>query len=148
MTALSFFAPLSSPLFIAGSPGLFGNGEGAPHQNGPQCSGLCPAGAFCGKATVIPTACPEGSYCIVGSPTPASCPQYSTTLNESSTSISQCLCLQGFEKSIVDGNPVCECAAGLEINDGARCRYVDRDSLTRYTLPAFPTLFYTISPFP
>lgn len=106
-----------------------------------------PAGAWTTAGKIIP--CPVGYYNPLPGQTYSGaclpCPQYSTTLNESSTSISQCLCLQGFEKSIVDGNPVCECAAGLEINDGSRCRYVDRDSLTRYTLPAFPTIS---TPFP
>ena len=84
---------------------------------------IAPAGAWTTAGKIIP--CPRGYYNPLPGQTYSGacipCPQYSTTLNESSTNISQCLCLQGFNKRIIDGEPVCECPAGSEMNDGASC---------------------------
>ena len=37
-------------------------------QNGPQCSGSCPEGKFCGKGTAEPEVCRNGTYCPEGAP--------------------------------------------------------------------------------
>ena len=57
-----------------GSAGLYGNGTGASHQSGPQCTGLCPPGSFCSGATSVPKLCPLGSFCPAGTTVPQPCP--------------------------------------------------------------------------
>ena len=56
------------------SAGLYGNSYDLFDQSGPQCSGSCPAGYSCGKATVDPVECPNGTFCPEGSPAPQDCP--------------------------------------------------------------------------
>ena len=57
------------------SPGLLGDSYDALVQSGPLCSGACPAGYSCGKATIFPVACPNGTFCRSGSPAPSDCPE-------------------------------------------------------------------------
>ena len=54
----------------------------------------CPAGYYCGQATVNPTICPQGSYCPVNSSVPTSCPQgrFGATVGaQASTDCQSCL---------------------------------------------------------
>ena len=85
---------------------------------------ICPKGAWCTAGLVVE--CPIGSYNELEGQDYAtacvSCPEYSTTLNASSTSVSECICESGFEQTIAaDGTATCECAAGYEIVNGVRC---------------------------
>jgi hypothetical protein len=48
-----------------------------------------------------------------------SCPEFSTTLNSSSASREDCVCLDGFDKT---PSGACACAEGFEIADGTRCQ--------------------------
>ena len=54
---------------FACSPGLYGDSYDVAQQSGPSCTAACPAGYFCGGATVEPSLCMNGTYCIKGSPT-------------------------------------------------------------------------------
>ena len=47
------------------APGLLGLTQAASAQRGPQCSGLCPPGFFCGAATSDPSPCTVGHFCSI-----------------------------------------------------------------------------------
>ena len=58
---------------FACAPGVSGASDDRSAQNGPQCSGLCPAGKMCPGATAEPEPCSAGGYCAEGSPTAVPC---------------------------------------------------------------------------
>ena len=77
--------------------GLFGNTLSVLHQNGPQCSGSCPAGKYCAKATTEPVICGAGTYCPEGSPAPIDCPPGTYSADEQISSKDDCTdCDPGF----------------------------------------------------
>ena len=53
---------------FACAPGVSGSSDDMEKQNGPQCSGLCPAGFMCPGATGEPRPCSAGGYCSGGDP--------------------------------------------------------------------------------
>ena len=64
---------------FACAPGVAGTYDsaglgGVTAQNGPQCSGLCPAGFMCPGATADPEPCAAGGYCAGSSPGATPCP--------------------------------------------------------------------------
>ena len=56
------------------SSGLYGESQSVAAQSTPQCSGLCPAGRKCARATAIPSICEEGTFCELGSSLATPCP--------------------------------------------------------------------------
>ena len=71
--------------------------------------------------------CPIGTYNPLSGQTFATacraCPEFSTTPSHSATSVSECICMTGFQQTIdrASGSAICECAAGFEIVNGVRC---------------------------
>jgi hypothetical protein len=60
-----------------------------------DCS-TCPAGYYCGEATVTATICPQGSYCTAGSSVPLNCPAGTFGATVGLTSSASCQgCLPG-----------------------------------------------------
>lgn len=78
--------------------GLLGENDLIDSQDGPDCSGYCPAGTYCPKGSVTPKVCPEHFYCEVGSPAPIPCPDgYYGPTGQVLGSIDECLpCEPGF----------------------------------------------------
>ena len=73
------------------APGLYGSDNSTSSQSSPQCSGLCPAGSYCGSATHTPQLCPPGSYCAAGSPLATPCPGGTYSSANGSSSVGDCL---------------------------------------------------------
>ena len=57
---------------FACSPGLLGDSYDL--QSGPACARPCPAGHWCGSASITPAVCVNGTFCPEGSPAPQRCP--------------------------------------------------------------------------
>ena len=71
-------------------PGLYGNTSAVSAQNGPQCSGVCPAGKSCSGATVVPEQCAKSTYCPKGSLRGIPCDQGSFGSHAGLSAQSQC----------------------------------------------------------
>lgn len=76
---------------FACSPGLYGDSYDVAQQSGPSCTAACPAGYFCGGATVEPSLCMNGTYCIKGSPSPVKCPAGSFSNRQMLKSSDECI---------------------------------------------------------
>lgn len=72
-------------------------------------------------------ACPIGKYNptagLAFSAACQRCPEFSSTLNDSSTQVTDCICGANFERSInaTSDMAVCECARGFQIVEESRC---------------------------
>ena len=105
------------------SAGLYGNGLGAPHQTGPQCSGPCPQGFYCPPATVEPLAC-SGGYCPAGAANPITCDlgaglDHATVLDSFATSVDSCVCKPGYYDAGTTRRMQClRCPVGTECPTG------------------------------
>ena len=75
---------------FACAPGVSGASDDRSAQNGPQCSGLCPAGKMCPGATAEPEPCSAGGYCAEGSPTAVPCEPGTYIDDEGAKSKSAC----------------------------------------------------------
>ena len=59
---------------FACSPGVLGSSYALASQSGPACHEVCPAGSFCGSASVESIECAAGTFCPTGSPSETACP--------------------------------------------------------------------------
>ena len=75
---------------FACAPGVSGASSAPSQQNGPQCSGLCPAGKMCPGATGVPEPCSAGGYCAEGSPTAVMCAAGAFISDEGAEDASAC----------------------------------------------------------
>ena len=75
---------------FACAPGVSGSSDDMEKQNGPQCSGLCPAGFMCPGATGEPRPCSAGGYCSGGDPLAERCPPGTYSADEGLTSSNEC----------------------------------------------------------
>ena len=131
---------------FACAPGVAGtfdseNGGGVTAQNGPQCSGLCPAGFMCPGATADPEPCAAGGYCAGSNPGATPCPAGTHSNATGLTAAEQCeacpagsACLAGSlqptlcgpgTKAAQPNAGACElCAAGryMDQSGGTACR--------------------------
>lgn len=87
-------------------------------------SSVCPKGKWCTAGLVVD--CPIGTYNNRTAQNFATactrCPEFSTTANVSSTSITDCVCQEGFvQTTLADGSSKCECAAGMGIVNEQSC---------------------------
>jgi hypothetical protein len=69
---------------------LFGDSNDTFSQSGPQCSGTCPAGQYCGTTTIYPKACRPGTFCPKASPAEIPCPAGTYSNKERAESIEAC----------------------------------------------------------
>ena len=105
------------------SAGMVGYGYAVVEQSGPQCSGLCPAGYWCGAATSEPLPCEAGTYCEAGSPAPSSCPEGTHSSSTMRTTVQDCTaCPAGSSCAAGSAEPSL-CSAGRfgEVNGSATC---------------------------
>ena len=112
-------------------PGVHGNpdfpfscpagtvGDDPTLQTNPGCARLCPAGSWCGAATVVPTRCRNGTFCAEASPAPTDCPAGTYGPRAGLTTRSGCL----------DCPPGSSCGAGSA--RGQRCRGIEGQSRSR-----------------
>jgi len=82
---------------------------------------VCPTGAWCTAGKVVP--CPRGTYNNITGQTYSAacqpCPDFSTTANESSTSVDECRCREGFQESTLEaGSIACVCEPGFAFSNG------------------------------
>ena len=90
------------------APGYFGNNASAHDQSSFACSGSCPRGYTCPKATVMPQLCPANHYCTEGLASP--CPTNTFAVNSTlPSSLADCKpCPANAEGSNTTGE--CRCS--------------------------------------
>ena len=99
--------------------GLFGNTRSVEAQSSALCSGLCPAGSTCGKATIVPAPCEVGGFCPEGSPAARPCPSGRFGNTSKLTTADEChACTKGAACSVGATAPV-PCTPGTFAANGS-----------------------------
>ena len=113
---------------FACAPGVSGRLDsdegGVTTQNGPQCTGLCPAGSMCPGATGEPARCSAGGYCAGSNPSATPCPGGTWGNGTGLEAQSQCIKVKKGEWAPIGSSAAKRCPAS-----GFYCPGYDADTV-------------------